>query len=528
MSKKILFTETQIKEIIRLYTEEKMGTPSIGEIYNVHKAVINRTLKENGIVLDQPGRRNIGGKSAADKRYYSKNKEKINERIREWSKNNRNNLREYHKVWREENREAVNYKSNKWNKDRKSSDISYKVKTNIRTAFYSCLKERNINKFDRTFNILGYTLMDLMLHLEGQFTDGMSWDNYGQWHIDHIKPMTSFDFNSTNDENFRLCWSLENLQPLWAKDNLSKGDKLFPSLDFHSQKIDNFIDILSRRLDKLSIPYEIINFYDNIPCIKILSSGVIIRLNENSLMGEFNNSYDKNHLLMITTKANESNLKIIQIFSDEWILKRNLVLNKIGHLINLNTQINIGARKCIIKEISIEEKNLFLDKYHIQGHDNSTVKLGAYYNSELVGVMTFKITNYDTDNYELTRYATNHEYRVSGLGSKLLSFFIKKYDVENIISFADRRWTLDSSDNLYIKLGFKLTNILSPDYKYYNRKINNHKRFHKFGFRKKILIKKYNLNPNLTELEMIKELGYDRIWDCGLFKYELDCSNLYK
>ena len=57
-------------------------------------------------------------------------------------------------------------------------------------------------------------------------------------------------------------------------------------------------------LDNLSIPYEIINFYDNIPCIKILSSGVIIRLNENSLMGEFNNSYNKNHLLMITTKAN--------------------------------------------------------------------------------------------------------------------------------------------------------------------------------------------------------------------------------
>jgi hypothetical protein len=66
MSNKIVFNEEDTKEIIRMYVEEKMGTPSIGESFKVHKAVINRTLKENGIVMDQPGRRNIGGKLAAN------------------------------------------------------------------------------------------------------------------------------------------------------------------------------------------------------------------------------------------------------------------------------------------------------------------------------------------------------------------------------------------------------------------------------------------------------------------------------
>ena len=250
-----------------------------------------------------------------------------------------------------------------------------------------------------------------------------------------------------------------------------------------------------------------------------------IEFNGNIHHTEFFGGKDKSYHLNKTRGANANGYKLIHIFSDEWENNKDIVLNKLTHILSKNDGFRIGARKCILKEIPTFLKNDFLNTYHIQGEDNSNVKLGAFYNDILVGVMTFKKCN---DGIELSRFATNYYYNISGLGSKLLKFYIKNYSPTKIISFADRRWTLDSSDNLYIKLGFKLTNILSPDYKYYNRKINNHKRFHKFGFRKKILIKKYNLNPNLTELEMIKELGYDRIWDCGLFKYELDCTNLYK
>lgn len=64
-----------------------------------------------------------------------------------------------------------------------------------------------------------------MIHLEKQFTEGMTWDNYGEWHVDHKKPMALFQFTSTDDEGFKECWKLENLQPLWGSDNLSKGTR---------------------------------------------------------------------------------------------------------------------------------------------------------------------------------------------------------------------------------------------------------------------------------------------------------------
>jgi len=95
-----------------------------------------------------------------------------------------------------------------------------------RTAIYTCLKERNINKYKNTFELLPYSLDELITHLERQFTSGMSWDNYGEWHVDHIIPMSKFNITSVNDESFLECWSLNNLRPLWAKDNLSKNNKI--------------------------------------------------------------------------------------------------------------------------------------------------------------------------------------------------------------------------------------------------------------------------------------------------------------
>ena len=71
--------------------------------------------------------------------------------------------------------------------------------------------------------LVGYTLHDLQSHLEKQFTNGMSWDNYGKWHIDHIRPMCSFNITDYQCEDFKKCWSLGNLQPLWALDNQIKN-----------------------------------------------------------------------------------------------------------------------------------------------------------------------------------------------------------------------------------------------------------------------------------------------------------------
>jgi hypothetical protein len=249
-----------------------------------------------------------------------------------------------------------------------------------------------------------------------------------------------------------------------------------------------------------------------------------IEFNGNIHHTEFFGGKDRNYHLNKTIDANLKGYGLIQIFSDEWRNKKNLLLNKLAHIFNKANTIKLGARKCTIKIISTEEKNEFLEKYHIQGKDSSTVKLGAFYSDILVGVMTFKILK--SSEFELTRLATNYDYNISGLGSKLLKFFIRNYQPTSIISFADRRWTLNKDCNLYTKLGFKLENILRPDYRYYHPNNHQEDRQHKFGFRKQILVKKYptDLNMSMTETEMIKKLGYDRIWDCGLFKYKLSLS----
>lgn len=73
------------------------------------------------------------------------------------------------------------------------------------------------------FSRLGYTVDELMDHLEAKFVSGMSWENYGKWHVDHIKPCALFD--QSDKAQFDECWSLSNLQPLWAAENISKGAK---------------------------------------------------------------------------------------------------------------------------------------------------------------------------------------------------------------------------------------------------------------------------------------------------------------
>ena len=247
-----------------------------------------------------------------------------------------------------------------------------------------------------------------------------------------------------------------------------------------------------------------------------------IEFNGNKWHTEFFGKKDRYYHLEKTIKCNEKGYGLIHIFEDEWETNKELITRKLKHIFNKNTELpKIGARKCKIHEIRTRECGVFLDKYHIQGRGQATVSLGAFYDDELVGVMLFKIRSKEGQEYELARFATNYNYIYQGLGSRMLSYFIKNYNPSEIISFADRRWTLDKDNNLYTMLGFELDNILKPDYRYYNEKVDRYKREHKFGFRKQTLNRKYGLDLSMTETEMIKELGYDRIWDCGLFRYKL-------
>ena len=162
-----------------------------------------------------------------------------------------------------------------------------------------------------------------------------------------------------------------------------------------------------------------------------------------------------------------------------------------------------------------ETAKKFLERNHIQGYGKSSICLFAMYNGKIIAVMTFK--SFKNDEWELTRFATDYDYICCGVGSKLFKYFVNRYNPNSVKSFADRRWT-PSEDNLYTKMGFELDGILKPDYRYvYSNKPVE--RIHKFNFRKQTLHKKYGLPLTMTESKMAKELGYYKIWDCGLYRY---------
>ena len=223
--RKIELTELQVKEIIKLYTEDLLGSPTISEKLKIHKTIILNTLRSNGIVLGSSGRRNIGGKKVADKKWRDSNKVYMSNKSKTWYEQNKEHRKEYLKEYREKNIDKIRQIKRDYERNRKARDPIYKLISNFRTAIYTVLKESNVDKYGHYFDILQYTPEQLITHLELQFKDDMSWDNYGIWHVDHKLPITSFDIQEMGDKEFMSCWSLDNLQPMWGIENIRKSNK---------------------------------------------------------------------------------------------------------------------------------------------------------------------------------------------------------------------------------------------------------------------------------------------------------------
>jgi len=114
-----------------------------------------------------------------------------------------------------------------YQRQRRHSDPIYRLRMNFSSLMSRRLKNKsNISKNCSCFNILDYSFDELVCRLEGLFSPGMSWDNYGKWHVDHIRPISSFNITSLDCDDFKECWSLTNLQPLWAEDNMRKSNKV--------------------------------------------------------------------------------------------------------------------------------------------------------------------------------------------------------------------------------------------------------------------------------------------------------------
>jgi len=140
---------------------------------------------------------------------------------------NKKKIKEYNKGYREANKGKIRKYNNNYIKERRREDPQYHFKCAFSNLIRRALKKKGSSKRGYSWEkIIGYTTQDLMKHLEKQFTEGMTWDNYGKWHVDHIKPQSAFNFLSYKDKEFQECWALINLQPLWAKDNIIKSNKI--------------------------------------------------------------------------------------------------------------------------------------------------------------------------------------------------------------------------------------------------------------------------------------------------------------
>jgi len=226
--KKYIPTQKEIDVILKMYNEERLGSSTIAEKTGLNKQIILRILKENNVEMRNSGRVFIGGRETAMKKYESKPevKERKRKNHKKWYEKNKEKWNQYIKDYREKNIEKIREVKRNYERHRKSTDPIYKLINNFRTAIYQVLKENNVQKNGHYFEVLQYTPDELISHLENQFKDGMTWDNYGDWHVDHILPISIHNIQEIGDDEFMKCWSLSNLQPMWGEDNIRKSNKV--------------------------------------------------------------------------------------------------------------------------------------------------------------------------------------------------------------------------------------------------------------------------------------------------------------
>lgn len=158
-----------------------------------------------------------------EQKRYQQNKEKMKQQFKDYHKKNKQKILDRHKEYRQENKDKIREINKVYQNRKEKEDIGYKLSRRLRNRVYTAIK--NKAKRGSAVKDLGCTVEQLKEHLEKQFKPGMTWNNWGRpvgcWHIDHIKPLCSFDL--TDRQQFLEAVNYKNLQPLWAKENIVKG-----------------------------------------------------------------------------------------------------------------------------------------------------------------------------------------------------------------------------------------------------------------------------------------------------------------
>jgi hypothetical protein len=190
---------------------------------NIEKVKLRAKVycEQNVEKLKQYRQNNLEKRRERSKIYREENPEKLKSYSKKYREENPEKIKDSHKSWREKNKEKIRERVNL----RFSSDINFKLAHTLRTRTKDYIKKKKGIKSGKTSELVGCSWSELRYYLESKFKEGMTWENhsfYG-WHIDHIKPLASFDL--TDPEQQKQAFHYTNLQPLWWRENLEKGAK---------------------------------------------------------------------------------------------------------------------------------------------------------------------------------------------------------------------------------------------------------------------------------------------------------------
>ena len=424
--------------------------------------------------------------------------------------------------------ESVKEKSKKTNLEKWGVEFISKSK-----EIQSKIKENNLKKFGTEHHLQNKEILNKMklTNLEKWGVENISQspktkekkrqtyiNNWGETNNKKSEKFRKINFKIANDKNYIKY--LKDGVSLFKCD-AGKDHEFEIDIDIYSKRVKykTCICTICNNVDKHQSGKEI-NLYNYITSIydgeiiqnfKIGRKEIDVYLPDIKLGFEFNGVYwhsdvykEKSFHKEKSDFFNEMGTHIFHIWEDDWETKETILKSQIKNLLGKSDK--IWARKCIVKEVNdLSLIKNFMIANHIQGWVTSKVKIGLFFNSELVSLMTFD--KFEGRNkmkeaeWNLNRFCNKSGIIVVGGASKILDFFIKNYLPNRIISYSDKDW---SRGNLYEKLGFKKVYEIGPDYKY----IIDSKRIHKSNFKKSI--------TGVSE----SELDLPKVWDCGKIKWE--------
>lgn len=316
----------------------------------------------------------------------------------------------------------------------------------------------------------------------------------------------------------------EKLEEFIIKNNITNGKELSEKLNVNTsgilRKIRKFnLDYLmdrSQSLEEKELKLIIEKYYKTENNTRKYLNGkeIDIFIPELNIGIEFNGNYwhcekkvDKNYHQQKSLLGEEKGIFLYHIFEYEWIYKKEQIINQLNNLLGININ-KIYARKCVIKKVDNKEKKLFLEENHLQGNDSSSIKLGLYYNDELVSLMTFCKPRFNKKyEWELSRFCSKSGCNVIGGASKLFKYFIEKYKPQSIISYSNIAHT---KGKLYETLGFKLKEISEPNYVWWK---TNLKPLSRYQCQKHKLLQQGYIGN--SETDIMHNRKYFKIYDCG-------------